>query len=162
MGSKMAKILHYLVEKIKNTSGNILLFCIWDSICKKIIEELANNGIKSLFLQGTTSTKERTLQLFNNPRSEYRLMSLSTKWSAEGTNLTRADMVVFVDPIHGSKEDRRNKMLQAISRSHRIGQKNDVEVVMFVMEDTVESETIQDETFEFINDLNTSEKKIEK
>lgn len=159
MGSKMAKILHYLVEKIKNTSGNILLFCIWDSICKKIIEELANNGIKSLFLQGTTSTKERTLQLFNNPKSEYRLMSLSTKWSAEGTNLTRADMVVFVDPIHGSKEDRRNKMLQAISRSHRIGQKNDVEVVMFVMEDTVESETIQDETFEFINDLNVSEKK---
>jgi hypothetical protein len=70
-------------------------------------------------------------------------------------------MVVFVDPIHGSKEDRRNKMLQAISRSHRIGQKNDVEVVMFVMEDTVESETIQDETFEFINDLNVSEKKIE-
>ena len=154
MGSKMAKILHYLLEKIKNTTGNILLFCIWDSVCKKIIEELEKNGIKSLFLQGTTSTKQKTLRLFNDPRSDYRLMSLSTKWSAEGTNLTRADMVVFVDPIHGTTEHRRNAMLQAISRSHRIGQKHDVEVVMFVMEDTIETETIENETFEFINDLN--------
>jgi hypothetical protein len=63
---------------------------------------------------------------------------LSSESAASGTNLTKAEMVILLDPVYGTYEYRRNTEWQAIGRAYRTGQTKQVQVVRFIVKDTVE------------------------
>jgi SNF2 family DNA or RNA helicase len=75
-------------------------------------------GIKYLRLDGETESQKRQklIDLFNAPNSEYRIFLLSTKAGGLGINLTTADTIVIFDSDFNPHND-----VQALNRAHRIG-----------------------------------------
>lgn len=99
---------------------------------------LALKGIKSLRIDGGTPVGRRQclIDRFDDP--EYRVFLLSTRAGGLGLNLTQADTVIIFDSDFNPHNDQ-----QALSRAHRIGQKNNVIVYRFVCKDSVEEKIME-------------------
>jgi superfamily II DNA or RNA helicase len=82
--------------------------------------------------------KQKQIDEFNAPDSQYFAFLLSTRSGGVGINLATADTVIIMDPDFNPKQD-----MQALSRAHRIGQKNTVLVFHLVMRATVEEKIMQ-------------------
>jgi SNF2 family DNA or RNA helicase len=67
------------------------------------------------------------------PRSEKFVFLLSTRAGGLGINLATADIVVLYDSDWNPQMD-----LQAMDRAHRIGQKKEVQVFRFCIENSIE------------------------
>ena len=76
-----------------------------------------------------TKSDERgeQLKIFNEKDSDYFIFLLSTRAGGLGLNLQTADTVVIFDSDWNPHQD-----LQAQDRAHRIGQKNEVCLFLFV------------------------------
>ncbi|KAK4494330.1 hypothetical protein PRZ48_014628 [Zasmidium cellare] len=88
-------------------------------------------------LDGSTNRAQRNLsiRMFNDPKSEYKVMLLSTRAGGLGINLTSATDVIFMD------EDWNPQMtLQAEARAHRIGQTQNVTIYKLCTQGTVEEQ----------------------
>ena len=62
--------------------------------------------------------RNKNMQIFNDPESEYRVFILSTRAGGQGLNLQVADTVIIFDSDFNPQMDE-----QAKDRAHRIGQK---------------------------------------
>jgi SNF2 family DNA or RNA helicase len=77
-------------------------------------------GIKTAYCKGNVWQRDKAIRLFNIDDS-YKVIMLSSESAASGTNLTKAQQVILLDPVSGSYEYRRNTEWQAIGRAHRMG-----------------------------------------
>jgi SWI/SNF-related matrix-associated actin-dependent regulator of chromatin subfamily A member 5 len=76
-----------------------------------------------------------TIRMFNDRKSEFQIMLISTRAGGLGINLTSATDVIFMD------EDWNPQVtLQAEARSHRIGQTNKVTIYKLCTQGTVEEQ----------------------
>lgn len=133
IGTKLTNVLYY----IKASDERMIVFSQWDDLLTKIGSTLDQYGIKNIFCRGNIYMKDKAVREFSsNP--DIRIIMLSSESTASGTNLTGATKVILVDPIDGSYEFRKNTEGQAIGRAHRMGQMKEVEVVRFIIKDTVE------------------------
>ncbi|KAH7089254.1 SNF2 family N-terminal domain-containing protein [Paraphoma chrysanthemicola] len=92
---------------------------------------------KFLRLDGSTARAKRNLdiRLFNQEKSDYKVMLLSTRAGGLGINLTSAQDVIFLD------EDWNPQItLQAEARAHRIGQTKKVTIYKLCTQGTVEEQ----------------------
>ncbi|KAF2032487.1 hypothetical protein EK21DRAFT_60785 [Setomelanomma holmii] len=92
---------------------------------------------KYLRLDGSTARAKRNLdiRLFNQEKSDYKVMLLSTRAGGLGINLTSAQDVIFLD------EDWNPQItLQAEARAHRIGQTKKVTIYKLCTQGTVEEQ----------------------
>ena len=105
-----------------------------------VASSLKKTNIEVGSCRGSIHAKNKAIREFNNEQSNCRIILLSSKYSASGINLTRANRVLFVDPVYGSKEFRQQIEEQAIARSKRLGQTKNVYVVRFLIRNTVEEE----------------------
>lgn len=135
VGTKIANIIYYL----KGSDNHVIIFSQWDDLLRKIGVILDNYGIKNVFCRGNVWQRDKAIRLFNSD-PKMRVIMLSSESAASGTNLTKANKVIIVDPVCGSYEYRKNTEGQAIGRAHRMGQKNEVEVLRFIIRDTIEEE----------------------
>jgi SNF2 family DNA or RNA helicase len=104
---------------------------------KLIREDLEQQGINFLYLDGSTRKRMEKVREFNsNPEVEIFLISL--KAGGVGLNLTAADMVVHVDPWWNPMVER-----QATDRAHRLGQENRVMVYKLITRGTVEEKMLK-------------------
>lgn len=83
-------------------------------------------------LTGATSNREKQVKDFQENKNN-QLFLISLKAGGVGLNLTSADYVFFLDPWWNPAAEN-----QALSRAHRIGQKNKVMVYRFISENTIE------------------------
>ncbi|ORY53553.1 hypothetical protein BCR33DRAFT_801108 [Rhizoclosmatium globosum] len=90
-------------------------------------------------LDGRTSRPRRNLdiRLFQRADSPYQVFLISTKAGGLGINLTTADTVIMIDSDWNPQND-----LQAMARSHRIGQTKNVKVYRTICRDTVEEQML--------------------
>ncbi len=91
-------------------------------------------------LTGATQNREEVLTAFQNSTHSF-LFFISLKAGGVGLNLTEASYIVFLDPWWNPFAEQ-----QAISRAHRMGQKNHVNVVRFIAQNTIEEKIIQLQT----------------
>ncbi len=86
-------------------------------------------------IDGNTSGDDRDRQIeeYNAPESEKFVFLLSTRAGGLGINLYTADIVVLYDSDWNPQMD-----LQAMDRAHRIGQKKEVQVFRFCIENSIE------------------------
>ncbi|MCO5934945.1 DEAD/DEAH box helicase [Mucilaginibacter sp. RB4R14] len=137
-GGESAKI-DILIEQIESKSPQhkILVFSQFVTMLELIKKELIARNIKYSWLTGSSRNRETTVNNFqNNPG--IRVFLISLKAGGVGLNLTEADYVYLVDPWWNPAVEN-----QAIDRSHRIGQNNNVVAVRLICPNTVEEKIME-------------------
>jgi len=138
VGTKLTNLIYYL----NSIDDHVIIFSQWDSLLRKVGDVLNDHGIRNVFCRGNVWTRDRAIREFMGG-DDIRVIMLSSESAASGTNLTKATKVILLDPVSGEYEYRRNMEWQAIGRAYRMGQTNRVEVVRFIIKDTVEEDIYQ-------------------
>ena len=127
-----------LVREATDGGHKVLLFSQFTSMLELLAGRLDKEGIRYYRLQGSTPKEERArlVEAFNADSTPVFLISL--KAGGTGLNLTGADMVIHYDPWWNLSVQN-----QATDRAYRIGQKNPVQVVRLIAQDTVEERILR-------------------
>ena len=136
--AKIETCLEIVKERIEE-NNKILVFSQFTSVLKNLGEKLSKKGISYYYLDGSTKAMDRTnlVNDFNN-NDEVKVFLISLKAGGTGLNLTSANTVVHLDPWWNSSVEN-----QASDRAHRIGQKQDVEVIKLIAKGTIEEKIIE-------------------
>ena len=96
-------------------------------------------NIEYYYLDGSTKASER-IELCNkfNESKRIKLFLISLKAGGTGLNLTSAEKVIHFDPWWNPAVEN-----QATDRAHRIGQKNQVEVIKIISKGTIEENMLR-------------------
>ncbi len=140
VGTKIANILLYLTGC--DSSDRIIIFSQWNKILTLLFDRLTNYNIECVQCVGSVSEQNAAINAFKN--NKVKIILLSSECSASGVNLTNANKIILVEPYKGTTTQRKNIESQAIGRACRIGQTRNVEVIRFVIEDTIESQIYED------------------
>lgn len=121
-----------MLETLKSNGHKVLLFSDYVTFLDLIADEMDARNWSYAKLVGMTRNRKRQIDYFNNEKGcQFFLISL--KAGGVGINLTEADYVFILDPWWNTAAEE-----QAISRAHRIGQKQAVFVYRFVTSGTLE------------------------
>ncbi|KAH8581746.1 SWI SNF related transcriptional regulator ATpase [Cryptosporidium sp. chipmunk genotype I] len=123
------EVLDRMLPKLIRFRHKVLIFCQMTQLMDILGDFLDYRGIEHHRLDGTMTIQERKEKMdeFNSPDSEKFVFVLSTRAGGLGLNLQAADTVIIFDSDWNPHQD-----LQAQSRAHRMGQKNEVRVLRFV------------------------------
>lgn len=135
IGTKLAALVRYL----RKQDEHCIIFSQWHDLLISVGRVLDEQGIKNIFCKGNAYHRNAAINRFNRT-DEYKVIMLSSENAASGTNLTKASQIIFLDPVYGSPEYRKDIEGQAIARAHRMGQTNKVKVVRFIIKNTIEQE----------------------
>ena len=132
-GSKISAIISY----IKECNGKIIIFATEKQTLDLISEVLEDNKIKHVSLKGNAYVVSKQLKRFKT--GEEKVILLSADRANSGTNLTDASHIILLD-THLILDLKKKKDIekQAIGRAVRLGQKNNVQVLRFIMKNTIE------------------------
>ena len=130
--------LRDLLNQIGEANRRVLIFSQFRGMLDRIEQELPQLGLTSFKITGSTPSQDRQemTKAFNQGERDVFLISL--KAGGVGLNLTGADTVILVDLWWNPAVES-----QAISRAHRMGQEQAVEVYRLVTRGTIE-EKIQE------------------
>ena len=133
---KMEAILELVTQGIEE-NHKILIFSQFTSVLKNISKLFKLNDISFSYLDGSTPSKERGKLVEDFNKNSNSVFLISLKAGGTGLNLTSADIVIHFDPWwNPAVED------QASDRAHRIGQKNVVEVIKMISENSIEEKIV--------------------
>jgi superfamily II DNA or RNA helicase len=128
---KFEQILENL-ESIVSEDHKVLVFSSFVKDLELIEQELIQRNLNYSMLTGATTDREKVINNFTGDK-KCRIFLISLKAGGVGLNLTDADYVFMLNPWWNPAAEN-----QAISRSHRIGQKRNVFVYRFISTDTIE------------------------
>jgi SNF2 family DNA or RNA helicase len=145
--TKLGNIVYYLQNKLQ-VGDKVIVFSQWDTILEKIGNEL-NHLNNYVYCKGTVYNRKKSIKRFCES-TDTNILLLSNKNTASGLNLVAANKIIFVEPIYGTLEYKQSIYAQSIGRCARIGQTREIEVVKFIIKDTVEEsiETDDEETID--------------
>ena len=134
--SKMENLIKVIKEVIEN-GHKILLFTSFKTALDIVRTNLNKEKISNYTIDGSVSSKKRIelVDKFNNDDTKVFLIML--KSGGTGLNLTSADVVIHLDLWWNPQAEN-----QATDRSHRIGQKNTVEVIKLITKGTIEEKIL--------------------
>ncbi len=137
--AKVDLVLDLIKDYIKE-GHKIIIFSQFTSIFERLEIELLYNNIRFFSLTGKTDALKRVemANIFNIPESEEKVFLVSLKAGGTGLNLIGADIVIHLDPWWNVSAEN-----QATDRAHRIGQKNIVQVIKLVCENSIEQKVIE-------------------
>ena len=143
-GSKLGKIIIMIRNIVLDPDSRIIIFSQWDFMLSLIGKTLAENGIANCFVKGNVWSRNSAINKFKNGKTlsgeDNKVIMLSLKNSASGTNLTEATHLFFVEPINSSKDEVKAIEAQAIGRACRLGQKQKVVLHRVLVKNTIEEE----------------------
>lgn len=143
-GTKMANILLFIQNYLfKNPNNRAIIFSQWDNMLQIVKKILQQNGIGALVCKGSVHQKNKAIVNFKQ-NDKYKIILLSTKYTASGLDLIEANFIMFIDPVYGIQDYKESIEHQAIGRAHRLGQTKKIEVVRFLMKGTVEEKIHQE------------------
>lgn len=120
------------------TEHKVLIFSQFKGMLDLLSDFLGLKGLKTLRIDGDTPQTKRQPMIDRFDLPDQRIFLLSTKAGGLGLNLTQADTVIIFDSDFNPHNDQ-----QALSRAHRIGQKNDVIVYRLICKDSVEERQME-------------------
>nr|GEV55510.1 protein chromatin remodeling 5-like isoform X1 [Tanacetum cinerariifolium] len=133
-------ILDKLLDRLHETNHRVLIFSQMVKMLDILAEYLSVKGFKYQRLDGSTKAEARhqAMEHFNAPGSDDFCFLLSTRAGGLGINLATADTVIIFDSDWNPQND-----LQAMSRAHRIGQQDVVNIYRFVTSKSVEEDILE-------------------
>jgi len=143
-GSKLGKLISIIRHIVAQEDSRIIIFSQWDDMLRLIGKTLAENGIENCFVKGNVWSRNSSITKFKagktNEGTDNKVIMLSLKNAASGTNLTEATHIFFVEPINASKEETRAIEDQAIARACRVGQKQKIILIRILIDNSIEEE----------------------
>ncbi|KAJ7146309.1 P-loop containing nucleoside triphosphate hydrolase protein [Mycena epipterygia] len=117
----------------------VLIFSQWTDMLDLLEDFMVLRGIAYLRLDGSVSRARRAMviRMFQRDDSEHKVFLISTKAGGLGINLTKASTCILCDSDWNPQND-----LQAIARSHRIGQTKVVKVFRLICRASVEDQML--------------------
>lgn len=141
-GSKLGKIISMIRSIITNPDSRVIIFSQWDTMLSLISKTLSENGIANCSVKGNVWSRTAAISKFKNGKTlngeENKVILLSLKNCASGTNLTEASHIFFVDPINEPKGVVKAIEGQAIARACRIGQKQKITLYRTLIKDSID------------------------
>ncbi|KAH6655543.1 hypothetical protein BKA67DRAFT_561021 [Truncatella angustata] len=134
------RLLNIMLPKLRERGHRVLIFSQFLMSLTILEDFLTALGLPHARIDGSLSAleKQKRIDAFNEPGSLFFAMLLSTRAGGVGINLATADTVIIFDPDFNPHQD-----IQALSRAHRIGQKNKVLCFQLTTKDTVEEKIMQ-------------------
>ncbi|MCB9228685.1 MAG: DEAD/DEAH box helicase [Deltaproteobacteria bacterium] len=122
-----------MAELLGQSDKKTLVFSQFPSFLELLKQGLTARGYSVLLLRGSTPVGERKVlaDAFQSGEADFFLISL--KAGGTGLNLTRAEVVMILDPWWNPAAE-----AQAMDRAYRIGQKNPVTVFRMIAGKTIE------------------------
>jgi SNF2 family DNA or RNA helicase len=141
-GSKLGKLISIIRHLVAQEESRVIVFSQWDDMLSLVGKTLAENGIENCFVKGNVWSRNSAIRKFKagktNDGSDNKVIMLSLKNAASGTNLTEATHIFFVEPINASKEESIAIESQAIARACRVGQKQQIMLMRILIEKSIE------------------------
>ncbi|PKS07606.1 hypothetical protein jhhlp_006212 [Lomentospora prolificans] len=133
-------LLELMLPKLKEQGHRVLIFSQFLAQLDIVEDFLAGMELSYKRLDGSMSSleKQKRIDAFNAPGSDIFAFLLSTRAGGVGINLATADTVIIMDPDFNPHQD-----LQALSRAHRIGQRNRVLCFQLMTRNSVEEKIMQ-------------------
>lgn len=133
-------ILDKLLVRLRETNHRVLIFSQMVRMLDILAEYLSLRGFQFQRLDGSTRAdlRHQAMEHFNAPGSDDFCFLLSTRAGGLGINLATADTVIIFDSDWNPQND-----LQAMSRAHRIGQREVVNIYRFVTSKSVEEDILE-------------------
>jgi len=132
-GTKIEAIVKY----IKDTKDKIIIFATEKQTLDLMNTILDENKIKYVNLKGNAYVVSKQLKRFKT--GEEQVILLSADRANSGTNLIEASHVILLDThLISDGKSKKDIEKQAIGRAVRLGQKNNVKIVRFIMKNTIE------------------------
>lgn len=125
------------LETILSENHKVLVFSSFVKHLKLFENWCKENGILYTMLTGSTKDREDVVRSFKSD-SDINIFLISLKAGGVGLNLAEADYVFILDPWWNPASE-----MQAIGRSHRIGQDKNVFVYRFITKGTVEEKIVR-------------------
>lgn len=138
--SSKLKLLELMLPKLKARGHRVLIFSQFLDMLDIVEDFLDGLNLPHQRLDGSIGSlqKQRRIDAFNAPDSEYFAFILSTRAGGVGINLATADTVIILDPDFNPHQD-----MQALSRAHRMGQQKKVLVFQLMTRDSAEEKIMQ-------------------
>jgi SNF2 family DNA or RNA helicase len=137
-GSSKLKVFASIIEELLASRHKALVFSQFIGHLNFIREYLDQQKISYQYLDGSTSAKQRKINVDNFQAGQGDLFLISLKAGGLGLNLTAADYVIHMDPWwNPAIED------QASDRAHRIGQTRPVTIYRLVCKGTIEEKIVK-------------------
>ena len=165
-----AKFLMEFIRLSEALNEKVLVFSQYIDPLTYLMDQLKYHfhwivGKEVLYMYGQHDVKQRqsSINTFNDPASEVRVLLASTKACSEGISLVGASRVILLDVVWNPSVER-----QAISRAYRLGQRKLVYIYHLLTSGTMEEEKYcrqvkKDQLSELVfssKDKNSGEKKI--
>ncbi len=126
-----------IVDELLSNQHKALVFSQFVGHLSLIRDYLDSQGTSYCYLDGSTPTKQRKVEIDAFQAGAAELFLISLKAGGVGLNLTAADYVIHMDPWwNPAVED------QASDRAHRIGQLRPVTVYRLVTTHTIEEKIV--------------------
>ncbi|XP_039833938.1 protein CHROMATIN REMODELING 5-like isoform X3 [Panicum virgatum] len=140
MSSGKLVLLDKLLVRLRETNHRVLIFSQMVKMLDILAEYLSLRGFQFQRLDGSTRAdlRHQAMEHFNAPGSGDFCFLLSTRAGGLGINLATADTVIIFDSDWNPQND-----LQAMSRAHRIGQQETVNIYRFVTCKSVEEDILE-------------------
>lgn len=132
---KFENVVHHLNTTIAR-GHKILVFSSFVKQMRIYRDYLIKQDIPYSYLDGSTTNRAQVVDEFRNSE-EIQVFLISIKAGGVGLNLTEADYVFILDPWWNPAVE-----MQAIDRTHRIGQDKKVFIYKFISKDTVEEKIL--------------------
>jgi len=118
----------------KHPDSKVLIFSTFVEFLKLIQTTIEDRGVKTMLLSGSVKTQDRQDMVdYFQSNPTIRVFLSSFKCGGVGLNLTAADVVIVCEPWWNPATEE-----QAIARSHRVGQNNEVLVYNLIVHPSFE------------------------
>ncbi|KAL1514522.1 hypothetical protein AB1Y20_003620 [Prymnesium parvum] len=133
-------LLDKLLPKLRREGHRVLIFSQMVKMLDMLSDYLRERRYSHERLDGTVrgDLRQAAIDRFSKPGSDTFIFLLSTRAGGLGINLTAADTCIIFDSDWNPQND-----VQAMARSHRIGQSRKVKVFRLVTRNTYESEMVE-------------------
>ncbi|MBR2828499.1 MAG: DEAD/DEAH box helicase, partial [Bacilli bacterium] len=127
-----------VVENMVSNNHKILVFTSFREALKLAKAQLDKKKITSYTIDGSTPSKKRMELVESFNKDDTNVFFIMLKAGGTGLNLASADVVIHLDLWWNPQAEN-----QATDRSHRIGQKNTVEVIKLIAKGTIEEKILE-------------------
>ena len=147
-------LLKLKIEEIVSENHKALIFSQFLGSLLEIKKWVESSGIEYTYLDGSTPNRGKIIKEFQDNEAK-KVFIISLKAGGLGINLTASNYVFLFDPWWNPAVE-----MQAVNRSHRIGQLNKVTIYKLITKDTIEEKilVLQEKKRELLNDIITTEK----